>query len=104
VREFVDVAAQELGFTIEWRGQGAAEHGIDPATGATIVEVDPRYFRSTEVDSLLGEPSKAKRELGWAPTTTFRELVRELVAADRQDTEKEALIQRNGYAVPERHE
>ena len=104
VREFVEIAAGDLGLGIEWRGEGVAEHGVDPATGNVIVRVDPRYFRPTEVDALLGDPSRAKRELGWQARTSFAELVREMVAADREEAERDALIQREGYTVLNRYE
>nr|WP_070990081.1 GDP-mannose 4,6-dehydratase [Halofilum ochraceum] len=104
VREFVETAAHELGMTIEWRGEGVDEYGIDAAIGRTVVEVDPNYFRPTEVETLLGDPSKAERELGWTPTTRFRDLVREMVAEDREDAQKFALMKRNGYEVVDRNE
>jgi GDPmannose 4,6-dehydratase len=83
VREFVEVAFAEVGRRIEWRGKGVEEKGIDAASGAVLVEVDERYFRPTEVDSLLGDPSKARAKLGWYHKTSFRDLVAEMVAADR---------------------
>jgi GDPmannose 4,6-dehydratase len=82
VREFVTQAFAEADIKIEWHGQGAEEKGRDVATGKILIEVDPRYFRPTEVELLLGDPSKAKAKLGWTPTTTFTELVREMVQAD----------------------
>ena len=82
VREFFEVAARELGIRVEWRGSGVDEHGVDAATGRTIVRVDPRHFRPAEVDSLLGDATKARERLGWAPRTTFADLVREMVQAD----------------------
>jgi len=78
VREFVARAASELGMTIEWRGRGADEQGTDTATGRTIVEIDPRYYRPTEVDALLGDASKARSKLGWRPQISFDELVKEM--------------------------
>lgn len=89
VREFVEAAFAYVGCEILWKGTGANECGVDRATGAVVVEVDPRYFRSTEVDLLLGDPSKAKRDLGWTHRTSFEELVREMVAADLQVIEGE---------------
>jgi GDPmannose 4,6-dehydratase len=80
VREFVEIAFKEAGFNIEWRGSGLDEVGI--ANGKTVVRVDPRYFRPTEVETLLGDPSKAKRELGWEPKISFEELVKEMVLSD----------------------
>jgi len=82
VREFVELAFAEVGTTIEWRGQGIDEEGIDEATGKTVVRVDPQYFRPTEVDLLLGDPTKAKVKLGWQHSTPFKQLVAEMVAAD----------------------
>lgn len=81
VREFVECAASELGMKISWAGDGADEKGCDEH-GRCIVAIDPRYFRPTEVQTLLGDPSKARRKLGWEPRTDFRELVAEMVAAD----------------------
>jgi GDPmannose 4,6-dehydratase len=82
VREFVDLAFAEVGRKIVWKGHGVEEKGIDAKTGAVLVEIDPRYFRPTEVDLLLGNPAKAKRVLGWQATTPFLTLVKEMVAAD----------------------
>ncbi len=82
VREFVELAFAEIGRRIEWRGEGVDETGVDAETGETLVLIDPRYFRPTEVDLLLGDASKARERLGWRPKTSFRELVREMVAED----------------------
>ena len=82
VREFVELAFGYIDRTIEWRGSGAEERGLDAKTGEVLVEVDPRYFRPIEVDLLLGDPSKAQTKLGWQHNTTFSELVREMVEAD----------------------
>src|ERR1700733_6296689 len=82
VREFVEKAFACVGRTIEWKGAGAVEHGIDRKSGAVLVAVDPRYFRPTEVDRLIGNPQKAHRKLGWRHRVTFDELVREMVTAD----------------------
>lgn len=82
VREFVELAFAETGITVEWSGSGTAQKGCNAATGQILVEVDPRYFRPTEVDLLIGDPAKAKARLGWTPTTHFHELVREMVQAD----------------------
>jgi GDPmannose 4,6-dehydratase len=82
VREFVEKVFARLGRTIEWHGKGIEEKGVDIKTGKVIVEIDPRYFRPTEVDILLGDPSKAQRLLGWKHQTTFEELVAEMVDAD----------------------
>ena len=82
VRSFIELSAAILGFEIEWEGEGLDEVGIDKKTGKTIVKVNPNYFRPTEVDLLLGDPSKAKRELGWQPQTTFEQLVKIMTEAD----------------------
>jgi GDPmannose 4,6-dehydratase len=82
VREFVERAFAEAGIVIEWRGSGVNEKGRDSATGKILVEIDPRYFRPTEVELLIGDPAKAKAKLGWTPTTTFEALVKEMVQAD----------------------
>ncbi len=82
VREFVNWAFEDIGITLEWRGEGVDEKGYDKATGKCLVEVDPRYFRPTEVELLLGDPSKAKRVLGWEHDTSARELAKEMVQAD----------------------
>ena len=84
VREFVELAFGEIGVEIEWHGEGEEETGIDAASGQVRVRVDPRYFRPTEVESLCGDASKAERVLGWTATTSFEELVREMVTADRE--------------------
>jgi GDPmannose 4,6-dehydratase len=82
VREFVELAFAEVGRTIIWNGEGVDETGLDSKTGAVLVRIDPRYFRPTEVDLLIGDPSKAKARLGWQHTTSFRELLKEMVASD----------------------
>ena len=82
VREFVELAFAELGRKIAWRGKGINETGIDEATGKVLVAIDPRYFRPAEVDFLLGDPTKAREKLGWTHTTAFKDLVKEMVAAD----------------------
>ncbi len=89
VREFAELSFAQVGVTLAWEGEGAAEVGRDAATGAVRVSIDPRYFRPTEVDLLLGDPSKAHRVLGWRHTTSFRELVKEMVDADILALEQE---------------
>ncbi len=89
VREFVELAFKEAGRTIAWKGVGVEEKGVDAKTGEVLVEIDPQYFRPTEVDILLGDPSKAFRKLGWKHKTTFTELVKEMVAADMELIPKE---------------
>ena len=104
VRTFVTRAAERLGIELDWRGTGIDEHAIDKATGKTVVRVDPRYFRPTEVDTLLGDASKAKRQLGWTPEVPFDELVNEMVESDLKLAERDALIKREGFAVYKYHE
>ena len=99
VRSFVTLAARMLGFDLDWRGKNLDEHAIDKATGRTLVRVDPRYFRPTEVDTLLGDASKARKELGWRAEISFEQLVREMVDADLKLAERDALIAREGFAV-----
>jgi GDPmannose 4,6-dehydratase len=99
VREFVDVAAKELGIAIQWEGEGINEKGINAANGKTIVAVDPTYFRPTEVDTLLGDPSKAKEKLGWTPKISFEELVREMVKEDLEEAKRDELCERAGFRV-----
>ncbi len=99
VRAFVQAAFREVGVEIEWRGSGVAEQGVNAQTGQVLVEVDPRYFRPTEVETLLGDPSKAERKLGWRATTTLEQMVREMVAEDRRDAEKDEFCKREGFRV-----
>jgi len=97
VRDFVNAAAGEIGIKIRWEGKGVDEKGYDEANGNCIVAVDPRYFRPTEVETLLGDPSKAKEKLGWTPKTTFKELVTEMVREDLKAAERDELIKKHGY-------
>jgi GDPmannose 4,6-dehydratase len=90
VREFVELAFGQIGRTIQWRGKGPEEKGLDAKTGDVLVEIDPRYFRPTEVDFLHGDPTKAHTKLGWKHRTPFKELVREMVEADRKQVQKES--------------
>ena len=89
VREFVELAFSEVGRRIVWRSEGVAEQGVDAKTGEVLVAIDPRYFRPTEVELLLGDPTKAREKLGWKHTTSFRDLVKEMVAADLVEVERE---------------
>lgn len=89
VREFVEKAFACVGRRIEWRGAGSAEQGVDAGDGRVLIEVDPRYFRPTETDSLLGDPSKARQKLGWRHKVSFDQLVREMVETDLQDTRRD---------------
>jgi GDPmannose 4,6-dehydratase len=99
VRRFIELAAAELGWgSIEWQGTGTAEVGRR-STGEVVVRIDPRYFRPAEVETLLGDPTKAHAKLGWTPTTTLEELVAEMVAADREEARKEAILRLKGFNV-----
>ena len=103
VRDFVDAAAGELGIAIKWEGVGVDERGYDES-GRCIVAIDSRYFRPTEVETLLGDAGKAKSRLGWAPKTPFKELVAEMVREDLKTTERDELVKRHGYTVFDYHE
>ncbi|HBA88042.1 MAG TPA: GDP-mannose 4,6-dehydratase [Geobacter sp.] len=89
VREFAELVFGSLGMNLTWKGQGVDEKGIDAATGKTLIEIDPRYFRPAEVDLLLGDAAKAKRELGWEPKTSFRQLVQMMTESDLAYAERE---------------
>jgi GDPmannose 4,6-dehydratase len=104
VREFVTLAAKEVGIDVRWEGSGVEEKGYDTATGDFVVAVDPRYFRPTEVETLLGDPGKAREKLGWETKITFAELVREMMREDLKDAEKDALCSREGFRTLDRHE
>ncbi len=104
VREFVDLAAMELGMRLDWHGKGIDECGVDSVSGRTVVRIDPRYFRPTEVDTLLGDARKARAKLGWKPEISFTELVREMVQHDQQLAGRDALIAREGFAAYRHHE
>lgn len=103
VREFVELAAAEIGIQVQWEGLGIEEKGYDASTGKCIIEIDPRYFRPTEVDSLLGDASKARDQLGWAPKTSFHSLVVEMMSEDMKQAQCEQLIRQNGftYSTPQ---
>ena len=103
VREFVELSAKFLDMEIHWEGAGVEEKGIDKQ-GNVIVAVDPRYYRPTEVETLLGDASKARRELGWQATVSFSDLVKEMVEEDRKIAEKDALVRKHGYSVFNFHE
>jgi GDPmannose 4,6-dehydratase len=109
VRQFIEKAAAELGLTLSFEGRGVNEVGVvrriesdrAPAlkVGDVIVRVDPRYFRPAEVETLLGDPSLARKELGWVPEITLDELVREMVAHDLVQARQDALLRQHGYSV-----
>lgn len=103
VREFVDAAASEIGIRIAWSGRGTAEVGTDQR-GSVIVRVDPRYFRPTEVDTLLGDSSKAREQLGWTPQTSFSELVVEMIREDLKIAERDELVRKHGYSTYDHRE
>jgi GDPmannose 4,6-dehydratase len=104
VREFVERAGTQLGMKLDWRGKGVAEQGIDTATGKTIVKVDPRYFRPTEVDTLLGDPTQARVKLGWVAETSFDQLVTDMVKADLEHARRDEMIAREGFKTYRHHE
>jgi GDPmannose 4,6-dehydratase len=124
VRDFVNAAARELGMNLIWQGEGVEEVGIlvegspqfsvdkspssvlrpQSSVARTVVRVDPRYFRPTEVETLLGDASKARTKLGWSPKISFRELVQEMVREDLKSAERDELVQRHGYVAHARHE
>ena len=97
VREFVTRAGAELGMQIEWHSQAVDEQGVDTKSGRTVVKVDPRYFRPTEVETLLGDPTKARTKLGWKPEISFDTLVKEMVAEDSEIARRDAVIAREGF-------
>ena len=103
VRDFVNAGAKELGMTIRWEGRGVEEKGFDES-GKAIVTVDPRYFRPTEVETLLGDSTKGRTELGWSPKIGFHDLVAEMVREDLKSAERDELIKRHGYKAFDRHE
>ena len=103
VREFVEAVAAELDMRITWRGIGADEKGYD-AAGRCIVAIDPRHFRPTEVDTLLGDATKARTKLGWAPRITFKDLVSEMARGDLKQAERDQLVMHHGHSVFNRHE
>jgi len=121
VRDFVNAAAEELGMNIRWEGKDADEVGyldtqssalspqssaLSPASKSSraIVRVDPRYFRPTEVETLLGDPTKAREKLGWTPKVTFKELVAEMVREDLKSSERDELVKKHGYKIMDHHE
>ena len=109
VRDFVEEAAREIGITLRWEGKGVDEKGYladgpESLEGRPLVAVDPRYFRPTEVETLLGDPSRAKQRLGWEPKITFRELVAEMMTEDLKAAERDELIKRHGYKAMDYHE
>ncbi|GBE08485.1 MAG TPA: GDP-mannose 4,6-dehydratase [Gammaproteobacteria bacterium] len=118
VREFVDLSAKELGITLRWQGEGIEEVGIIedldnnkdelpgkyPAIGTVIVRVDPRYYRPCEVETLLGDATKSREQLGWEPRISFEEMVTEMVRSDLEESRRDALCQSSGFRTFDRHE
>jgi GDPmannose 4,6-dehydratase len=104
VREFVELAAKEIGIQIRWEGKDQDEKGYDMASGKCIIAVDPRYYRPTEVETLLGDPTKAKEKLGWVPTTTFAELVSEMMREDMKEAQRDELVKQSGFKYFTPHE
>jgi GDPmannose 4,6-dehydratase len=99
VKHFVETVGKRLDMDIRWQGSGLDELGVDAKTGKVLVKVDPRYFRPTEVETLLGDPTKAKTKLGWSPKVSFEQLVAEMVDADLAKARKFALIRDAGYSI-----
>jgi GDPmannose 4,6-dehydratase len=97
VREFVEIAAKEIGIDMRWQGDGVDEKGYDIGTGKCLVEVDPRYFRPAEVETLLGDASKAKQRLGWTPKTSFKSLVTEMMREDLASARRDELVKQHGF-------
>ncbi len=97
VRELIELTFELVGMPIEWRGSGVDEVGVLKGTDRVLVAIDPRYYRPTEVDTLLGDPTKAKTKLGWQPRTTFRELIREMVHSDVAEAQRDAMVRREGF-------
>ena len=104
VREFVELAAKEIDISIRWEGNGVEERGYDISTGKCIVAVDPRYFRPAEVETLLGDPTKAKTKLGWTPRTSFQELVGEMMREDMKEAQRDELVKQHGFKYFNYHE
>jgi GDPmannose 4,6-dehydratase len=104
VREFVAAVARELGMNLRWKGAGTNEEAIDTQTGARVVAVDPRYFRPAEVDTLLGDATKAREKLGWKPRTSFTELVTEMVHEELRLAKYEAVCKQEGLRVLSHYE
>jgi len=103
VRDFIAAVARELDMDIRWQGSGLDEVGLD-AGGRAIIRIDPRYFRPAEVETLVGDASRARERLGWVPTTSFEDLVAEMVREDLRTAERDSLVKRHGHAAPDYHE
>ena len=99
VKEFCTLAFKEVGINLKWEGKGIEEKGINKKTGKIIVEIDPKYFRPAEVESLLGDPTKAKEKLGWQPKISFEELIKEMVHSDLEEAKKDVHLKNGGFKV-----
>jgi GDPmannose 4,6-dehydratase len=104
VRDFIEIAAKEISIEIKWRGEGIDEVGIDTKTDNIIVRIDKRYFRPTEVETLLGDSTKAKNKLNWQPKISFQELVTEMIVSDLEEAKKDKLCEEKGFSVLNHHE
>ncbi|MCC7301547.1 MAG: GDP-mannose 4,6-dehydratase [Bacteroidia bacterium] len=104
VRKFVELAFQYAGMKVEWTGKGAKEKGVDPKTGKTLVEIDKRYFRPSEVDCLIGDASKARKKLGWTPRHSVEQLAKEMVQSDIELFEREKYLAEAGHKILRRNE
>tara|TARA_B100002019_G_C21213350_1_gene570579 strand:+ start:220 stop:1314 length:1095 start_codon:yes stop_codon:yes gene_type:complete len=104
VRDFVNLSYEYLGKKIRWEGNGIEEKGYDSSTNDLIVAIDPRYFRPTEVDTLLGDPSKAKQKLGWSPKISFEDMIREMMESDINIAKRDALVKKHGFNAPDFNE
>jgi len=93
------VAAKEIGIKLKWKGKGIKETGIDAESGRVIISIDSRYFRPTEVETLLGDSTKAREKLGWTPKISFEELVKEMITHDLQEAEKDYLLHKEGFST-----
>jgi len=104
VRDFIEIAAKEINIEIKWKGEGINEVGIDTKTGNIIIRIDKRYFRPTEVETLLGDSTKAKNKLNWQPKISFKELVKEMMMVDLQEAKKDKLCEEKGFNTFNYHE
>jgi len=99
VRDFVTMAFRHVGIELDWQGEGVEEKGINKSNGKVLVEVDPRYFRPTEVELLLGDPKKAQEKLGWHPETYLEKLVRDMMTADLESTRRDEVLRKAGHKI-----
>jgi GDPmannose 4,6-dehydratase len=104
VRELIEIAAQQLGISIRWEGEGAEEKGLEEKTGQVVIAVDPGYYRPTEVNELLGDAGKAREKLGWVPGTSFEEMIAEMIESDMEEAQKDYLCLKEGFQTFNRFE